>query len=339
MKAAVVKGNCLVEIDDVAEPVLSKATQVKIKVEKAAICNATDNRIFATDHPEKHWPFKPFPFVIGHECSGFIVEKGSAVSAFAVGDRIVYWTVEGGAFAEYLLLDTADATAARMSPAVDADTAAIMEMVIGSARLLFDENGAQRIGPRDTVLVVGLGPAGLIYTRLAQLLGARRVVCAGRSRLRLDTARKLGAEQAVDVNGAHATAEIREALGEGADVMVDATGGDVVSLLVAAGKPGARVIPYGIAPFDWKDRIPELTRAGLPRPVFSGHETARHAIRWCIRMAEENLLGLSPIITHRLPLQEVGRGLNLCRLEKETTLKVIISIDGLQREAGRGGTA
>ncbi|MFF2090073.1 zinc-binding dehydrogenase [Paenibacillus sp. NPDC058174] len=326
MIAAIVKGNCLVEIAEIAEPSIAKPTEIKIRVISGAICNTTDNKIYATDHPEKNWPFKSFPFVLGHECSGVIVEAGEEVNELKVGDRVVYWTVEGGAFAEYLILDTADSTVSKINDAVEDDTAAMMEMVIGSARLLFSANGEQYINQDSTVLVIGLGPAGLIYTRLALLMNARRVVCAGRGELRINTAKSLGADAVIDVNAEGYLDHLHESLEGGADIIIDATGGDVVSLMTAMGKKGARVIPYGITPFDWNDRLSELTKAGLLSPDFSGHETARHAIRWCVEKAEAGLLGLSSIISHRLPLDQVGRGLDLCRLEKDKTLKVIIQI-------------
>jgi L-iditol 2-dehydrogenase len=334
LKAAVVKGNCLVEIDELPEPSIVKSTDIKIKVVSGAICNTTDNKIFATDHPEKNWPFKSFPFVLGHECSGIVVDAGDGVEGLKVGDRVVYWTVEGGAFAEYLILDTADSTVSKINEDVEDDTAAMMEMVIGSARLLFNANGDRYINEDSTVLVIGLGPAGLIYTRLALLMNARRVVCAGRGQLRLDTAKTLGADATVDVNADGYADRLREELGGGADIIIDATGGDVVDLMTAVGKKGARVIPYGIAPFDWNDRLSELDKAGLLRPHFSLHETARYAIKWCVEMAEAGRLGLSPIVSHRLPLEEVGRGLDLCRLDKNNTLKVVIQISDRVKNNG-----
>ena len=89
MKAAAVEGKCKIKIKEVPEPVIEKDTQIKIHVSRGAICNTTDNKVYATDTPEKYWPNVPFPFIIGHECTGRIVEKGAAVKDLQMNDRIV----------------------------------------------------------------------------------------------------------------------------------------------------------------------------------------------------------------------------------------------------------
>lgn len=326
MRVAIVKGNRNIVIEQAEIPQIEKSTQVVLRVISAAVCNTTDNMIYATDEPEKHWPFKKFPFKLGHECSGYIVEKGEE-APFEIGDRIVYWTVENGAYADYLLLDTADCVAGKIDDTkVDDGLLAIMEMVIGSARHLFTPEGERQIREGDRVLIIGLGPAGLIYTRLALLMGAGRVVCAGRSEFRLNKAKELGAHAAIDTNCPDHRKQILEALGGKADVVIDATGGDVINLICACARQGAKPILYGIPPFNWNERIPELTAAGLLEPVFSESLGARHAIGWCIEMAETNQLQLEKIITHHLPLEELGTALDLCRTQKNSTLKVVIDI-------------
>lgn len=326
MRSAIVKGNRNVVIEQVEIPKIEKPTQVLLRVISAAVCNTTDNKIYATDEPEKYWPFKKFPFKLGHECSGYIVEKGDE-APFEIGDRIVYWTVENGAYADYLLLDTADSVVGKVDDTkVGDDILAIMEMVIGSARHLFTPEGERQIRKGDRVLIIGLGPAGLIYTRLALLMGAERVVCAGRNKFRLNKAKELGAYEAIDTNCPDHQKKILDALGGKADVIIDATGGDVINLIIACARPGTKPILYGIPPFDWNERIPELTAAGLLPPVFSEAPGARHAIGWCIEMAETGQLHLEKIITHRFPLEELGTALDLCRTQKNSTLKVVIDI-------------
>ncbi|MDR1419616.1 MAG: hypothetical protein LBI86_04525, partial [Treponema sp.] len=61
MKAAVVKGKCDVVILDVGEPVIQKPSEIKIHVTTGAICNTTDNKVYATDTPENDWPNDKFP--------------------------------------------------------------------------------------------------------------------------------------------------------------------------------------------------------------------------------------------------------------------------------------
>jgi L-iditol 2-dehydrogenase len=327
MKAAVVKGKCDLVILDVGEPVIQKPTEIKIRVTTGAICNTTDNKVYATDTPEKDWPNDKFPFIIGHECTGRIVEKGSGVTGLDINDRVVYWTVNGRAFADYLVIDTEQSAVAAISDAASEDIAGFMEMVIGSARLLFQENGVPLIKNGDSVVVLGLGPAGLIYHRLAKMMGAAKLAGAGRRALRLETSKNLGADFAIDTGAAGWQKEVISKLGKKPDVIIDATGGDVVSDIIALGDKDARIIAYGVAPFNWKDRAGELRAAGIEPPRGFGLTSAKIAAPKCVEWLESGKFGLEPVISHRLPLKETGRGLDMCRLERDTTLKVLIHIN------------
>jgi threonine dehydrogenase-like Zn-dependent dehydrogenase len=326
MKAALVTGNRRVSIVEVPEPQIVRDTQIKIKVILGAICNTTDNKVYATDTPEKDWPNRPFPFIIGHECTGYVIEKGEAVKDLEIGDKIVYWTVNGQAFADEVILDTAESVVGKIRADVDDNLCAIMEMVIGSTRLLFKPDGEPLIQKGDRVALLGLGPAGLIYAKVALLMGAERVVAYGRRKIRLDAASSLGACAAIDAARPDAIDETLRALGGPADVVIDATGGDVVAQIIALSRPGTRAITYGIPPFQWKDRLKELVDHGIEHYTDT-RESALHSLRHCIAWAESGMLDLAPIITHRLPIEQIGRGLDMCREERDTTLKVIVEIN------------
>ncbi|MDR1420738.1 MAG: alcohol dehydrogenase catalytic domain-containing protein, partial [Treponema sp.] len=306
---------------------IQKPSEIKIHVTTGAICNTTDNKVYATDTPENDWPNDKFPFIIGHECTGRIVETGGGVKDLGKGDRVVYWTVNGRAFADYLVIDTEQSAIAAISNEAPEEIAAIMEMVIGSARLLFAEDGAPLIKNGDAVLVIGLGPAGLIYHRLAKMMGAGKLAGAGRRALRLEMSKKLGTDFTVDtgVTGWHG--KVISGLGKKPDVIIDATGGDVVADIVALGGKDTRIIAYGVAPFNWKDRAGQLLASGIRMPRGFGLASARIAAPKCVKWLESGKFGLEPVISHRLSLEEVGRGLDMCRLERDTTLKVLIHIN------------
>jgi threonine dehydrogenase-like Zn-dependent dehydrogenase len=333
MKAAVVKGKCDVVILDVGEPVIQKSSEIKIHVTTGAICNTTDNKVYATDTPEKDWPNDKFPFIIGHECTGRIVEMGNGVKNFKIGDRVVYWTVNGRAFADYLIIDTEKSAVAAITNEAPEDIAGIMEMVIGSARLLFREDGSPLIKRGDSVVVIGLGPAGLIYHRLAKMMGVAKLVGAGRRKIRLETSEKLGADFSIDTGTAEWHKTVISKLGKKPDVIIDATGGDVIADIVALGDKNTKIIAYGVAPFNWKDRAGELIRAGIQPPEGFGLVSAKIAAPKCVEWLESGEFGLEDIISHRLSLADVGHGLDMCRFERDTTLKVLIHINDFENTA------
>ena len=327
MKAAVVRGNCDVAILEVEEPVISAPSEIKIKVISGAVCNTTDNKVYATDHPEKSWPFYHFPFIIGHECTGRIVELGSAVKDFKLGDRVVYWTTPGKAFADYLVLNTEKSAVQAIGESVSNDVAAMMEMVIGAGRLLFSENGLPSITKDSLVAIFGLGPAGLIYHRLAKMMGAAKICGIGRREFRLGKSLEMGAGLALSSSDAGYVQKAISYLGAKPTVIIDATNGDVVKDMLALGTKGTEIVRYGVPPFDWKEREHALVEAGFVLPPPRGLPCARVSARECVKWAESGKLGVEGIISHKLPFNEVGHGLDLCRLERDSTLKVIISIN------------
>ncbi|MCL2833549.1 MAG: alcohol dehydrogenase catalytic domain-containing protein [Treponema sp.] len=327
MRAAVVRGNCDVAIMQVDEPEISAPSEIKIKVISGAICNTTDNKIYATDTPEKDWPNYKFPFIIGHECTGRITELGADVKNFKIGDRVVYWTTRGKAFADYLILDTVKSAVHAINDSVSNDVAAMMEMVIGSARMLFSAEGVPSINKDSNVVIFGLGPAGLIYHRTAKMMGAAKVIGVGRREFRLKKSLEMGADAAFSSDEAGYIEKVISFLGKKPNVIIDATGGDVVKDMIALGAKNTLIIRYGVPPFDWKTREHELTDAGLLLPGPRGVPSARIAAQKCVQWAESGKFGLEKIISHKLPFDQVGRGLDMCRLERDTTSKVIISIN------------
>jgi L-iditol 2-dehydrogenase len=79
--------------------------------------------------------------------------------------------------------------------------------------------------PGDTVVVIGVGPVGLVHVAKAALTGASRVIGVDRDAARLDIAADLGATDCiVATDPAETEARVRDVAPDGADVVVDATG-------------------------------------------------------------------------------------------------------------------
>jgi NADPH2:quinone reductase len=99
----------------------------------------------------------------------------------------------------------------------------------------------------DRVLVLGAtGTVGSVTVQAARLLGAARVVAAGRDRERLERARNLGADETVVLDGEDLAGRLREACGdEGPTLVVDALWGEPLRAAVDAAAPGARIVHLG----------------------------------------------------------------------------------------------
>jgi NADPH2:quinone reductase len=99
----------------------------------------------------------------------------------------------------------------------------------------------------DRVLVLGAtGTVGSVALQAARLLGAERVVAAGRDPVRLKRALELGADAAVQLEGNDLSARLREACGgDGPTLVVDALWGELVSAAAEAAAPEARIVHVG----------------------------------------------------------------------------------------------
>jgi NADPH2:quinone reductase len=99
----------------------------------------------------------------------------------------------------------------------------------------------------DRVLVLGAtGTAGSVALQAARLLGAARVVAAGRDLARLERARDLGADEIVVIWGDGLAEQARAACGaDGPTLVVDFLWGGVLPAAVEAAAPGARIVHVG----------------------------------------------------------------------------------------------
>jgi NADPH2:quinone reductase len=103
------------------------------------------------------------------------------------------------------------------------------------------------VRPDDRVLVLGAtGTVGSITVQVARLLGAERVVAAGRDLDRLERARELGADETVALDGDGLTEQLRDASGgEGPTLVVDMLWGEQVRAAIEAAAPRARIVHVG----------------------------------------------------------------------------------------------
>ena len=104
-----------------------------------------------------------------------------------------------------------------------------------------------RVESEDRVLVLGAtGTAGRVAVQGAKVLGARRVVAAGRDVQRLERSSELGADATLSLEDDDLADRLREACGgDGPTHVVDFLWGDPVRAAVAAAAPGARIVHVG----------------------------------------------------------------------------------------------
>jgi len=136
---------------------------------------------------------------------------------------------------------------------------------------------------------------------------------------RRQRALECGADAVVDSNAEDAATVVRDLTHVGADIVVDAAG-TLLSQAISLVRRGGRVILFGMNQHT-EQRVSqyEVTRGEIS--VY-GSFIQRTAFPKVIRILESASLPLDKLVTHQLPSQEIGQGLDLLR--KGEALKAVI---------------
>ena len=114
---------------------------------------------------------------------------------------------------------------------------------------------ATAVKPGDSVAILGPGHLGLASIVAARAAGAMRIFITGTpaDAIRLEAARKLGVEEAIDISTADPVERIRELAGDGVDVVIDAASGSTATVTqgMQMARRGGTVVIGGL-----KDRKP-----------------------------------------------------------------------------------
>jgi len=299
-------------------------SDVLIKVLRTGICG-TDVHIYKWN--EWAQATIPVPMAIGHEFVGEIVEIGSNVSDFHVGEivsgeghvvcgrcrncfagrRHMCAHTQGigvnrpGAFAEYIALPMTNVWP--VHPSIPLDIAAIFDP-FGNAvhtALSFPVLG-------EDVLVTGAGPIGIMGAAVAAHAGARYTVITDVNPYRLELARKMGVTRAVDVRQTKLE-DVQKELGmtEGFDVGMEMSGSpsgfrDMLANMAHGGKIAMLGLPSEDISIDWRTVIFNmLTIKGV-----YGREMYETWYKMTVML--QSGLDIAPIITHRFPYTEFEKG-------------------------------
>jgi len=250
-----------VRVEDIPEPQAGPG-EVILKVESALTCG-TDVKTYRRGHPLRN-----NRTIFGHECSGTVVEVGSGVTKFSVGDRVAthnsatcnscYFCKVGqssmcshrvkldGAFTQYVRIPApiVEQNAFRMPDDLSFQAAALLEPF---ACAVYGADQADiKLG--DIVVVNGAGPIGLMILRCAVMRGAYVISCDMSDR-RLEVAKQLGAAEVINISKVDdQVAAVREKTpdGRGVDVAIEAVGlPEVWEKTIRMARKGGTVVLFG----------------------------------------------------------------------------------------------
>jgi threonine 3-dehydrogenase len=301
-------------LEDVEEPRIG-INDVLIRVQRTGICG-TDLHIHAWDAWAR--ATVPVPMVVGHEFVGEVVDIGSNVNDFRLGDMVsgeghlvcgrcrncmagrrhLCAHTEGigvnrpGAFAELMALPMTNVW--HHGESIDPDVAAIFDP-LGNAvhtALSFKVLG-------EDVLITGAGPIGLMAAAVVRHAGARHVVITDVNPDRLALAQRMGATRTVDVR-TETLAAVQEELGmvEGFDVGLEMSGQpSALREMIANMVHGGRIAVLGIPTEEISLDFHEIVFNMLTIKGIYGREM--YETWYAATVMVQSGLDIGPVITHR----------------------------------------
>jgi threonine dehydrogenase-like Zn-dependent dehydrogenase len=337
MPAAVFAGEGRLDITERPRPELLRPDDVVLGVETCGICG-TDLKIL--ERPQAH-PATP-GVILGHEILGVVVEAGPE-AGLEPGDRVVVAPNIGCGVCVYcrrglpnqcpkmttigIYEDGGLAGRVRVPAYVCHRIAASVpaEVAVLAEPLSTVANGVRLASPfpGESALVLGAGPAGLMFTALFAAAGLH-VITVEPAAARAELARQLGAEAVLDPNAVDVIGEVHGMTdGIGADITVDAVGSQLPTVLAAV-RPAGRVVLFGMNTTARAEVAQErITRRELS--VFGSFIGGPDLMPMAVSVLERGVIDLSPMVTHRVEIGGLPQALDEFRRGGAVKVEVAFS--------------
>lgn len=346
MKAAVYRGRQEVETSAVAVPRIGPG-ELLVRVERCGICH--------TDLKKIEHDLLSAPRIYGHETAGTVAAVGRGVERFAVGDRVclfhhipcfdcyycrfrdyaqcaTYKRVgvtagfepAGGGFAQYVrVMDWIVRRGVERIPiGASFERATFVEPTNTCLKGL----AKCAIAPQESVLVMGQGPIGLLFTALLRRKGLDRLFATDRIPDRLDRSREMGAAEAWEAGDALLAGLPPATGGRGADVViVAASAPGIVELAVSMARRGGRVLLFAQTSATERFSLDGKSICAEDRAVFGSYSACADLQREAAQTVWDPDFPVESLVSHRVSLDEFDAGVRLASRPADGALKVVVS--------------
>lgn len=313
-----------------------KDDEVLIKVKAVGICG-TDVPIL------KGIREVPIPLIPGHEFAGDIVEVGSKVKDFKVGDRVTpaiviscghcYYCRNGmetlcdniietgihvdGAFAEYVTVP--EKVLHKLPENMTYEQGASIDPIASA----YHPVKKASIGSENTVVVFGPGPIGLYATQIAKAEGAKKIITVGvkGDEERLKLAKQLGADETIisDDDLLENISKLTD--GRMADIVVEATGHpSVFEMALSSVRKHGTVIMIGIFHAPATANIAQIVRREIQIKGSICYSWTDY--KECIDLVEAGKVKVEPMISHTFDLKDMDKAMEV--IDQRKAIKIIM---------------
>ena len=315
MKALAYKALGKIALEDRPIPKITAPNQVLVKVIACGICG-TDVKILEGKHAVS------VNAILGHEFVGTVQEVGGAITTMRIGDRVAVdnslrcglcefcrsglscqcdWLkdksigiFQDGGYAEYCVLP--ENACYKVPDAIDDITATQVETL---GTVLNGMNIVQ-MQPWDSVVVLGFGPIGYLFSAFADNIAAR-VMCTEIDPFRINVAKQLGIP-VFDPNETDIEKQVQTFTGgKGADIVIDAVGTQLENALNCVA-PGGKVLAFGMDSSVKATITPNtITRKAIK---ILGSYIGQNTCLPAIKILQSHKLNLAPFFTEVIRLED-----------------------------------
>jgi alcohol dehydrogenase len=345
MRALVYHGPGNKTWEDVPNPGIQDDTDAVVQVDSVTICG-TDLHILKGDVPAVI-----NGRILGHEAVGTIREVGAGVRNVRPGDRVLVSCITAcgrcrycrdgsygqclggggwilghridGTQAEYVRVPFADSSTYAVPEGVSDEQVLMLADILPTSYEVGVLNG--RVGPGDTVAVVGAGPIGLAAMLAARLLSPGHIVAIDLAAARLEAAKQFGADVVLNNTTDDPVARVMEMTGGlGADVAIEAVGvPETFELCARLVRPGGHVANIGV---HGKPATLHLEDLWIKNVTITTGLVDTYSTPTLLRLVAAQQIDPSRFVTHRFGLDEFLDAYDTFGRAADTgALKVVLS--------------
>ena len=346
MKQVILTGIRKMKEIEIPEPAIFNPNEVKIKLTAVGVCGSD---IHYYSEGKIGSQVVEYPFPVGHECSGVIIEKGTAVTNVEIGDLVVvdpsvhcgecdqclsgrphtcrnnkFLGCPGqldGCLGDYIVLP--DFTCFRVTGSLNPVQAALIEpLSIGvyAVRLA-------GIGQKDVAVgIFGAGPIGLSILMKLLADDIKNIGLIEPLDYRLKRAGEIGASYLINPRTQNVAQEVIKKEGFLLDVVFEASGEqEAVDNALSILKPGGKLVLVGIPP-DAK-YIFNMDMMRRKEIIVINVRRQNHCVEEAIDLVKSGKTDVERMVTHNFSLEETAKAFDMVEGYKDGVIKAMIHFD------------
>jgi L-iditol 2-dehydrogenase len=342
MKSMMLTGIRMMEMHDVAEPKIVNPDDVKIKMLVVGICGS-DVHYYTTGRIGSQ--VVRYPFAVGHEGAGVVVETGSKVTRVKKGDQIAIdpampcWECDQckagrhhtcrklrflgcpgqaeGCLSEFIVMP--ESSCFPLTGKLTPDHGSISEpMAIG----VYAVKKAREIR-EFSIGILGFGPIGMSVMLAARAAGGGEIVVTDKIDERLKKAEEEGSDVVLNPLRDNIVKKVYDAIPSGLDIVFECCGQqEAFDQAVNILKPGGKLVVVGIPEFDtWSMNVENTRRKELSIQFIRRQVDCVYD---ALSLMENGKIDISNMVTHRFPFSGTKEAFDLVAGYKDGVMKAMI---------------